>query len=77
MSYLASYFWIELGLTDNDNIYLGLIGVMIFGLSIGGFFAGIVEKKWKGKITLIGIFGNLILTILLLTAFIYVIAEMT
>ncbi len=77
LTYLAAHFWIQLGLTDNENIYLGFIGVIIFGLSVGGFFVGITEKKRKGIITRIGIFGNLILTVLFLIFFGYVIAEMT
>ena len=74
---LASTFWLEIGLTDNENVYLGLIGVIIFGLAVGGLFVGISEKKRKGKISLIGIIGNLILTISFLSAFILVVAEMT
>jgi len=74
LTYLAAYFWTQIGLTDNENIYLGLIGVIIFGLSVGGFFAGIAERK--GKITRIGIGGNLVLILLFLAAFGYVISGM-
>ena len=76
-TFLAAHFWIQLGLTDNENIYLGFIGVIIFGLSVGGFFVGISERKRKGIITRIGIVGNLTLTVLFLIFFSYVIAKMT
>ena len=76
LTYLSAYFWTQIGLTDNENIYLGLIGIVIFGLSVGGFFAGIAEGKRKGKITRIGIGGNLILILLFLAAFGYVISGM-
>jgi hypothetical protein len=76
-TYLAGYFWIQLGLTDNENIYLGFIGVIIFGLSVSGFFVGMTERTQKGKITLIGIFGNLILTILFFMLFGSVISDKT
>jgi len=77
LTFLAANFWIQLGLTDNENIYLGFAGVIIFGMSVGGFFVGLIEKTSKGKKTLIGIFGNLILIILFLIVFGSVISEMT
>ena len=77
LTFLAAHFWIQLGLTDNEIIYLVLISIIIFGLSVGGFSVGLSERKRKGIITRIGIFGNLILTVLFLLFFIYVIAEMT
>jgi len=77
LTLLAAQFWIQLGLTDNENIYLGFICIIIFGLSVGGFLVGITERKREGKITRIGIAGNLVLTVLFLVFFSYIIAKMT
>ncbi len=69
---VANEFWTELGLTNAENIYYALVGILIFGISIGGIFVGYKEFKEKKKLTLIGIIGNTILTILFLFAFLYV-----
>ena len=70
--FIANEFWTQLGLTDSENIYYALIGIIIFGISTGGIFAGIKELKSKGNKTLIGLIGNSILTLLFLIAFFYI-----
>jgi hypothetical protein len=70
--FIANKFWTDLGLTNSENIYYALIGIIIFGISAGGVFVGIKELKSNGNITLIGIFGNSILTLLFLIAFFYI-----
>lgn len=72
LMFIANEFWIELELTDSDNIYYALIGIIIFRISSGGIFVGIKEIKSKGNITLIGLIGNSILTLLFLIAFFYI-----
>ena len=69
---IADIFWTELGLTEAENIYFGFVGILIFGISIGGIFIGINEKKSKGNKTLIGLFGNSILTVTFLIIFFYI-----
>lgn len=76
LMFVTSYFWIQIGLTENEHIYLGLACIVIFGLAMSGFFTGVVERKERGKITRIGIIGNLILTLILLTAIISLSIEM-
>ncbi|EDM44082.1 hypothetical protein SCB49_10842 [unidentified eubacterium SCB49] len=75
LSYIASFFWRDLG--NMDTIYLGLIAILLYGFSVGGFFAGMVEIKRKGKIVLVGILGNSLLIILFIIFFCIVISEMT
>lgn len=72
LMFIANEFWTELGLTDSENIYYALIGIIIFGISTGGIFVGIKELKTKGNKTLIGLIGNSILTLLFLIAFFYI-----
>lgn len=77
LMFVTSYFWIEIGLTEKEHVYLGLAGIVIFGFAMSGLFTGIIERKERGKITRIGIIGNFILTLILLAVFIYVSIEMT
>ena len=70
--FIANEFWTELGLTDSENIYYALIGIIIFGISTGGIFVGIKELKSKGNKILIGLIGNSILTLLFLIVFFYI-----
>jgi len=72
LMFIANEFWTELGLTDSENIYYALIGIIIFGISTGGIFVGIKELKSKGNKTLIGLIGNSILNLLFLIAFFYI-----
>ena len=72
LAFLADKFWTELGLTESDNIYFALVGIVIFGISIGGVLVGIKERKSKGNKTLIGLIGNSTLTLLFLIAFFYI-----
>jgi len=71
LAIVADKFWSELGLDDSHNIYIALLGMIIFGISIGGFFIGIKERKIKSKV-LIGLIGNAILTLLFLIVFFYI-----
>jgi phage-related holin len=71
-----STFWTNLGLTDKQNVLLGFILVIVFGLSVGGLFAGIVERKYKTKNQFFGIIGNLILVILFIIALVLVTDQM-
>ena len=73
---IADKFWTELGLTEAENIYFGFVGILIFGISIGGIFVGINEKKSKGNKTLIGLLGNSILTLIFLILFFYIVLVM-
>lgn len=43
------FFWTELGLNDSQEVYIGLFGVIIFGLSLAGVFVGFLEKRNKEK----------------------------
>ena len=70
--FIANKFWTELGLTDSENIYYALIGIIIFGISTGGIFVGSKELKSNGNKTLIGLIGNSILILLFLIVFFYV-----
>ncbi len=72
IGFILNEFWTELGLTESDNIYVALAGIIIFGISIGGIFVGINELKAKGNKTLIGLIGNSILTLFFLIAFFYI-----
>lgn len=72
LAILADKFWNELGLTESENIYYFLLGVMIFGLSIIGVFVGVKERKEKGNKVLIGLFGNSIIVLLFLIVFFYI-----
>ncbi len=72
LMFIANGFWTELGLSDSENIYYALIGIIIFGISTGGIFVGIKELKTKGIKTLIGIIGNSILTLFFLITFFYI-----
>lgn len=72
LAFIADKYWTELGLTESDNIYFALVGIIIFGISVGGIFVGIKERKSKGNKTLIGLIGNSILTLLFLIAFFYI-----
>jgi hypothetical protein len=68
--FLIAFFQTELGLTDHDYYYLALLLVIVFGMSIGGFFAGIIEHKYDVGKTTIGILGNIFLVVLFLSIFI-------
>jgi len=72
LAIIADKFWTELGLSESENIYYALIGIVVFGISVGGIFVGIKERKVKGNKTLIGIIGNSILTSLFLITFFYI-----
>ena len=69
---IADKFWTELGLTKSENIYFALIGFIIFGISVGGVFVGLKERKIKENKPLIGLIGNSILTLFFLIVFFYV-----
>ena len=73
IAFIAEKFWTELGLTDEENVYVFLLGVIIFGVSIGGFIIGFKERKHKIKNSLIGLIGNLGFTLSFLIIFIYII----
>lgn len=70
------FFWTELGLNDSQEVYIGLFGVIIFGLSLAGVFVGFLEKRNKEKKVMVGIIGNLIITIFFLSIFLYIISTM-
>jgi glucose-6-phosphate-specific signal transduction histidine kinase len=72
LALIADKFWTELGLTDSENIYFALVGFIIFGISVGGAFVGFKERKEKENKPLIGLIGNLILTLFFLITFFYV-----
>ena len=72
IAFILDKFWTELGLTDSENIYYALIGIIIFGISVGGVFVGLKERKVKERKPLIGLIGNSILTLLFLIAFFYI-----
>lgn len=76
LMFISNEFWTELGLTDSENIYYALIGIIIFGLSTGGIFVGIKELKSNGHKTLIGLIGNSILTLLFLIVLFYTVLTM-
>ena len=71
------FFWTELGLNDSQHIYIGLFGVIIFGLSLAGVFVGFLEKRNKEKKVMAGIIGNSIIAIFFLSIFLYTISTMT
>jgi hypothetical protein len=71
LAFIANEFWTELGLTDSENIYFALIGIIIFGISVFGVFVGFKELNVKEHKPLIGLFGNLILIFLFLISFFY------
>ena len=72
LAIIADKFWSELGLSESENIYYALIGIIVFGISVGGIFVGFKERKEKGNKTLVGIIGNSILTSLFLITFLYI-----
>ena len=71
IAFIAEKFWTELGLTDEENVYVFLLGIIIFGISIGGFIIGFKERRNKIKYSLIGLVGNLGLTLFFLAIFFY------
>lgn len=72
LAIIADKFWSELGLDDSHNIYIALLSMIIFGISIGGFFIGMKERKTNKSKVLIGLIGNSLLTLLFLIAFFYI-----
>jgi len=76
IAFIAEKFWTELGLTDEENVYVFLLGIVIFGISIGGFIIGFRERKQKIKNSLIGLLGNLGLTLFFLILIFYIIITM-
>ena len=76
IAFIAEKFWNKLGLTDEENVYVFLLGIIIFGISIGGFIIGFKERKHKIKYSLIGFVGNLGLTLFFLAIFFYIISTM-
>ena len=59
LAIIVDKFWTELGLDESDNIYYAFLGVIIFGISVGGVFIGIKERKEVDNMSLIGLIGNL------------------
>ncbi len=55
---------------SDDLLYFPVLLVLIFAVSSGGVFAGIVERKFNVAKTTIGIIGNSILLLILFTSFI-------
>ncbi|MBZ9631722.1 hypothetical protein LB465_13110 [Salegentibacter sp. LM13S] len=75
LAIISNKFWTELGLTDDQNIYYALYGVIIYGLSVGGVFVGFKERKEKGNKYLFGLIGNSILSLIFLFSFLYVVLD--
>jgi len=76
LAFIAHKFWTELGLTNSENIYFALVGIVIFVISVGGDFVGFKELKKKENKPLIGLIGNSIVTLLFVISFFYVTLSM-
>ncbi len=72
LAIIVDKFWTELGLDESDNIYYAFLGVIIFGISVGGVFIGIKERKEVDNMSLIGLIGNSIIVLLFLILFLYI-----
>lgn len=62
-------FWDDLGLKDS---YYAIVFVFVYGISSAGTVVGYLEWKNGNKNAIIGILGNLILTLLIIIGIIYV-----
>jgi len=69
---IADKFWKELGFSESDNLYYFLIGVIVFGISIGGAIVGMAEYRMKRKKAVIGLIGNFVLVLIFLIMFFYI-----
>jgi hypothetical protein len=76
ISIIIYYFWTSLKLPKSEFIIVILIGILFFGISFAGIFAGIKESKSVRKKILAGLFGNIILNVLFLIALFYVVLTM-
>ena len=73
---LTYFFWASLGLTVSNYLMIAMIGVVFFGVSFAGIFAGIKEAKNIKKKFMTGLIGNIILSTLFLAALLYVVLTM-
>ncbi|MBZ0326174.1 MAG: hypothetical protein K8F54_01095 [Altibacter sp.] len=70
LAFIVGFYWNELGFSNHDQNYLALAVIIIFGLSVGGLFAGIVEHNYDQMGAIIGIIGNALLIIISISIFI-------
>lgn len=61
LTFLLATFWIELGFTDDQTIWLALILTIAFGISIAGCVMGFFERTKNRIRSIIGIVGNVLL----------------
>ncbi len=68
--------WTVQGHIESKYINVAFVGIVFFGFSFAGVFAGIKEAKNMEKKLLTGLIGNVILNVLFLAALFYVVLTM-
>ena len=76
LTFIASTFWVELGLGSGTTVLLPLFLMVAFGINIAGFIHGLSIRKKHKKQALIGIIGNLLCILFFIFIVVYSIADM-
>tara|TARA_R110002072_G_scaffold302977_2_gene490596 strand:- start:515 stop:760 length:246 start_codon:yes stop_codon:yes gene_type:complete len=60
LTFLIATFWLELGLTNDETVWLAISMIFTFGINLAGFIFGFAERKKNKRKAIVAIIGNLI-----------------